>query len=116
MWNKFTFPSVTTDQIHVLISATADGFSRVLELEAYQTAAVRANVALASNGATVVASSQYYSRLPAEAAINGDRYHLFLPDGRYNIWHSAIGAAKPDWLEVTFTGPKALPEVVIATQ
>jgi hypothetical protein len=74
------------------------------------------NVALASNGATATASSQYNSTYPAAAAINGDRYHLMMADGRYNLWNSAVGAQKPDWLEITFAGPKVINEISVITQ
>src|ERR1700750_2753604 len=32
------------------------------------------------------------------------------------MWHSAVGAAQADWLEVTFSGPKTVSEVVVVTQ
>lgn len=74
------------------------------------------NVALAANGATASASSQYNGQFPVAGAINGDRYHLYLADGRYNEWHSAIGASKPDWLQVDFSGSKTINEIDIITQ
>lgn len=74
------------------------------------------NVALAANGATASASSQYNASFPVSGAINGDRYHLYLADGRYNEWHSAIGASKPDWLQVDFNGSKTIGEIDIITQ
>ena len=76
----------------------------------------RANVALASAGATAAASSQYSASYPAASAINGDRYHLNAAGGVYNEWHSAAGASKPDWLEVTFAGPRTIDEIDLFTQ
>jgi RHS repeat-associated protein len=35
VWRKVTFPSVTTDKIRVYITGTADGYSRLAEVEAY---------------------------------------------------------------------------------
>jgi hypothetical protein len=62
------------------------------------------------------ASSQYSSSFPVSAAINGDRYSLYLADGRYNLWHSASGAQKPDWLQVAFNGSKTINEIVVVTE
>ncbi len=38
VWRTFTFPAVTTDRIRVQITATVDGYSRLAEVEAYETA------------------------------------------------------------------------------
>ena len=73
------------------------------------------NAALASAGAVATASSQYSSSYPVSAAINGDRYHLYQADGNYNVWHSASGAAKPDWLQVDFSGSKTIDEIDVVT-
>jgi hypothetical protein len=37
VWRKFTFSPISTSKVRVLISATADGYSRVMELEAWGT-------------------------------------------------------------------------------
>jgi len=74
------------------------------------------NFALAANGGVATASSQLNANFPVEAAINGDRHHLFLSDGRYNIWHSAVGAPKPDWLQVDLAGPRLIDEIGVITQ
>jgi RHS repeat-associated protein len=117
VWRKFSFTAVTTSKIRVLISATADTYSRLLEVEAWGTSASlpRTNAALASAGAVATASSQYSSSYPVSAAINGDRYHLYQADGNYNVWHSASGAAKPDWLQVDFNGSKTIDEIDVVT-
>ncbi|HEV2799645.1 MAG TPA: Ig-like domain-containing protein [Pyrinomonadaceae bacterium] len=119
---RVSFPAVTTSKIRLLARAATDGFSRVWELEAWGAATtadppggVRVNVAAESNGASAVVSSQYNGSFPASAAINGDRHRLFLPDGRHNIWHSAGGAAKPDWLQVNFSGAKTITEINVVT-
>jgi RHS repeat-associated protein len=44
VWRKFTFPAVTTSKVRVLAQGGAGGFSRVVELEAYQVAAGAADV------------------------------------------------------------------------
>ena len=120
VWRKFTFPDVTTTNVRVFINRTADGFSRVMEVEAWGRNAsvppsVRTNFALASGGATATASSQFDANFPVSSAINGDRYHLRLPDGRYNLWHSAPGAAKPDWIQINLASPRAIDEIVVVT-
>ena len=35
VWRKITFPAVTTSQIRVVVNGSADGFSRLTEVEAY---------------------------------------------------------------------------------
>jgi hypothetical protein len=75
----------------------------------------RSNFALSANGGTASASSQYNSNFPASAAINGDRYNLYQPDNRYNMWHSGAGAPKPDWLQVDFNGSRAIDEIDVVT-
>lgn len=73
------------------------------------------NVARSSEGATATASSHYSASFPAAAVINGDRHRLQV-GGAYNIWHSAAGAPKPDWVEVAFGGAKTVDEVSVFTQ
>ena len=123
VWRKFVFSPITTGSIRVLVRSTADGFSRIWEVEAWgnnETApppppAGSVNVALAANGGVVSASSHYDANFPASAANDGDRFHLYRSDGRYNLWHSAAGAAKPDWLEVAFAGSKTVTEIDLIT-
>ncbi|HEX8422145.1 MAG TPA: discoidin domain-containing protein, partial [Pyrinomonadaceae bacterium] len=117
---KLTFPAVTTSKVRALIHSTADGYSRVWEFEAWGTSqpapppSGRINVAAESSGATATASSQLNGSFPVAAAINGDRHRLYLPDGRYNMWHGA-GTAKPDWLQVEFNGAKTITEIDLVT-
>jgi len=128
VWKRFTFAAVTTDRIRLVIHATADGWSRVMEVEAWgggrppaptptPTPAPqgRVNHALASNGGTASASSMFRGDLPAEAVIDGDRRSQFMADGRYNFWHSGAGGVKPDWLQVNFAGPRTITEVGVVT-
>jgi RHS repeat-associated protein len=68
------------------------------------------NVALASNGATVTASSTY-SGFAASGTINGDRKGLFSwQDGWWST--ASAGAA---WLEVQFNGSKTISEIDVVT-
>lgn len=71
------------------------------------------NVALATNGATVKASSTYNSSYPASAAINGDRKGLNWGNG--GGWNDATMDAYPDWLEVDFNGSQTINEIDVFT-
>ena len=58
VWLKFTFAAINTSKIRVLASASGDGYSRLVELEAWTgpSPAPRYDVAL---GATAIASTSY---------------------------------------------------------
>src|SRR5262249_30116024 len=92
-------------------------WSRVTELEAYQSSGPppppppppSTNVALASAGATAVASSTYSSGFDPSGAINGDRKGISWGSG--GGWNDGTKNAWPDWLEVDFAGAKTINEV-----
>ena len=67
-----------------------------------------ANVALASGGATAIASSRHSPSYPASAVINGDRRGAAYGTG--GVWQDA-GAGLPDWLRVDFAQPYTISEV-----
>ena len=69
----------------------------------------RTNVAAASNGGTVTASSTYASGFDASGTINGDRKGQSWGSG--GGWNDATPGAWPDWLEVDFAGAKTIDEV-----
>ncbi len=69
----------------------------------------RTNMALASNGGVAVPSSSYNGNYPAAGAINGDRRGLGWGSG--GGWCDGTGNNWPDWLEVDFSGLKAIDEV-----
>ena len=69
----------------------------------------RFNMALASNGGSATASSILNNNYPASGAINGDR--LGLNWGAGGGWNDGTPNAGPDWLEVTFNGPKTIDEI-----
>jgi uncharacterized membrane protein len=71
----------------------------------------RINHALASNGATIVASSTYTAKYPASGAINGDRRGLNWGNG--GGWNDGTPYASPDWLEITFSGIKTIDQVSV---
>jgi hypothetical protein len=114
VWRQFTFPPLTTMKIRVVITASRQHWSRVVEIEAWGNATSRPNVALASNGATAVASSELDANRPASAAINGDRkgIHWGSDPATGSGWHDAtIDDFTDDRLEVTFAGPRRINEI-----
>ena len=72
------------------------------------------NVALAANGATVVASSTHSGSFAAGGAINGDRKGVLWGVGNGG-WNDNTPNAWPDWLEIDFSGPKTINEVNVFT-
>ncbi len=107
-----TFPPVAIDRIYVNVTQTADGYTYVAEVEAWQSNTAT-NVALASTGAYAFASSEYGAGFPASAAIDGDRAgHNW---GQGSGWNDGTPDAWPDWLEVVFNGMKTIDHVVVYT-
>ncbi len=70
----------------------------------------RANVALATNGATAVGSTTL-SPYNASNVIDGARRAL-----NSNIWLDNTYASFPDWIEVDFSGSKTINEIDVITQ
>lgn len=108
VWNKFTFSPVTTTKIRVLTSASADGYSRITELEAwgYDATPSETNVALAANGGTASASSEI-SGYAAVNANNGEK--LGNTWGTTGGWNDAGPAnTLPDWLQIDFSSQKTI--------
>jgi hypothetical protein len=118
VWNKFTFPSLTTTRIRVQVNKALASFSRLTEIEAWQpatggTTPTRPNHALASAGATTLASSVYSAGYPASAVNNGDRRGAGWEAG--GGWNDATSGQYPDWVEVRFAGARSLTEVGVFT-
>lgn len=114
VWRKFTFPPLTTMKIRVVITASRDHWTRIVEIEAWGNATSRPNVALRSNGACAVGSSELDGNRPATAAINGDRKgaHWGSDPATGSGWHDAtMGNFTDDWLQVTFAGPRRINEI-----
>ena len=112
VWKKFTFPSLTTSKVKVVVTASPDGWSRVTELEAwgYNSSVTGTNVALASNGGVASASSSYSSLYPAGRANNGDRKGPgSVGDGDY--WNDSARNTFPDWLQIDFSAQKTIHEI-----
>jgi len=109
VWRQFSFSSITTNKIRVLVNNALAGYSRLVEVEAWS----RANLALAANGATATASSTLDNgRLPL-AAINGDRkgIHWGSDPATGSGWHDSTNGIYPDWLQVDFNGSKTIDEI-----
>ena len=74
----------------------------------------RTNLALASNGATATASSQYSANYPASSTINGDRRGLNWNNG--GGWNDAAPANTfPDRADIYFNGSKTIDEIDVFT-
>ncbi|WP_342451142.1 discoidin domain-containing protein [Piscinibacter koreensis] len=112
VWRKFTFTPISARQIRVLVLNAAGGYSRIVEVEAYG-AAQGSNVALQSNGGTVVASSTHSTAFPASGANNGDRRGLNWMYG--GGWNDGTQGSWPDVLQVNFNGSKNVTEIDVFT-
>lgn len=73
------------------------------------TAGTDTNVALASAGATAIASSTYSSYYPVSAVNNNERTGA----GSGGRWRDATYNAWPDWVEIGFNGTKTIDKVVV---
>ena len=71
------------------------------------------NVALSSNGGVATASSTLDAGRHPSAAINGDRrgLHWGSDPATGSGWTDSTGNSFPDWIEVTFAGPRTIHEV-----
>ncbi|HEX8131552.1 MAG TPA: S8 family serine peptidase, partial [Pyrinomonadaceae bacterium] len=119
VWRKLTFAPITTDRIRVWVEGALANHSRITEVEAYQPAATPAhannpnNYALASNGATVSASSTFSAAYPVTAINNGDRRGTNWEAG--GGWNDATFQSYPDWVEVNFNAARTLGAVDVFT-
>jgi hypothetical protein len=115
VWRKLTFSPVNTSKIRVSVNHSMADYSRLVEIEAWQTATVQTvlNHALASNGGVAAVSSSYNANYPASSLNNGDRRGLSWNAG--GGWNDATADAFPDWVEVSFNGVKSVGEVDVFT-
>ena len=110
VWKKLNFSPVTTAKVRVLVNSAVDGVARIAEVEAWGTAAVATNVALASNGGVASASSTVSTYVPnhvndgSRRAVNG------------SVWADSTWGAFPDWVEVEFDSLKTISEIDVITQ
>lgn len=54
VWRKITFPAIQTSSVLVVVNGAADGYSRIVELEAWGPPSNQKNVALSSNGGSAI--------------------------------------------------------------
>ena len=107
VWKQITFAPVTTGKIRVWITGSADGYSRLAEVEAWGTSlpVTRQNVAGSANGSTATASQTNSAPYAPSGAINGDRKYY-----TNNAWANST-ATFPQWLQVDFNGSKVIDEI-----
>jgi len=111
IWNEFTFPEVSTSKIRVKINATLGSYSRLVELEVWNTDPTPSNVALAANGGVAIASSTYgnITTMPVNLT-NGDRKGAstgYWQDNTKNDYTS-------DWAQIDFAGEKTINQVMFS--
>jgi hypothetical protein len=125
------FPALTTSRIRLVVTRTPDGYTRLIELEAWTSASadapgtpvvvtppavpgtpnlVRANAALASVGGRATAMNEYDGGFGAAGAIDGDRSGAQI--GNNGGWMSRRNSS-PSWLQVEFAGVRAIDEVCV---
>ena len=115
VWRRFTFTPVSTSKMRVVVSSALQGYSRIVELEAYSTVsniAPVANVASVVNGGSATASSHYSGYAPG-SVINGDRRGLNW--GADGGWNDSTGSSWPDTLQINFNGTKSITEIDLYT-
>jgi len=77
------------------------------------SAAASTNVALAANGGVASASTTYGAAFPLAAVNDGD--HTGMTWGSGGGWSDVTANAFPDWVQVSFSGQKAIDRVVVYT-
>ncbi len=119
VWRTVTFTPITTQKIRVVVNGAVDSWSRITEVEAFTASGAppppppppppTVNVALASNGATALASSVHSAGYAAGGAINGDRQGQNWGAG--GGWNDGTPGAFPDWLEVDFNAAYSIDHI-----
>src|SRR5687767_6255627 len=115
VWKKVTFSAVSTTKIRLVTNASVDGWTRLIEVEAWGPAtAMSTNVALAANGSVATASSNYapngdFSPSPAGAIDGEHRGSNYLTTG---AWHSSTPTV-PQWLQIDFNGSKTIDQISV---
>lgn len=130
---QITFAPITTTGIRVVVYNALQGYSRIVEVEAWSggsvtptqsptpvssptptpnptpiqtpTPGVRTNFARLTNGGIATGSSELN---PATAAIDGSRVWAL-----GGAWKDATPGAYPDWLQVDFNGAKTIDEISV---
>lgn len=123
-----TFTAVTTDRIRIQIHNALGGYSRLAEVEAWGTAtgtstppppppptapSSATNLALASAGGVVTASSTWNANFPVTALNNDERAGVTWARG--GSWADGTFGVYPDWVQIAFPAAKAVERVVLYT-
>jgi RHS repeat-associated protein len=111
VWRKFTFAAITTTKIRVLATASGDGYSRIVELEAWTGPPPEPRYDLAL-GATATASTSFPGWGPS-AVVNGDRKSLNAYSN--GAWSSSAPNNFPEWVQVDFGASKTINEIHVFT-
>ena len=110
------FTPFTTARIRINVTRALGIVSRITEVEAWSvppTTPQPRNVALASSGATALASSTFGMGYEASGAIDGDAAGIHWTAG--GGWADGTKDQYPDWLEVDFNGVQTIDRVVVYT-
>lgn len=99
---RFLFADVIATAFRVTFNGSnSDGWNFLEEIEVYHSV----NIALASNGATAVASSEHGSHVFPQGALNDGRTSKYWNDGTQN--------ETPDWCEINWGSVKYIDSVVL---
>ncbi|HHW01105.1 MAG TPA: discoidin domain-containing protein [Clostridiaceae bacterium] len=118
VWRQLRFAAVTTDKIRVVVNASLNKYSRIVEIEALTESEMEepepgTNVALVSNKAIATASSQYSDNYPAEAVINGERKGINYNNG--GVWMDGTPGTYPDWVQIEFNSTYSINAINVYT-
>jgi hypothetical protein len=98
VWRKLTFSAISTSKIRVNVTNSLSNYSRIVEIEAWASGT---NVALASNGGSAVASSEYDAGSGA-VIIHAQQTHiaeLATTSGTAYIWMGDRWGSTPDGIK-----------------
>jgi hypothetical protein len=116
---SLAFAPIATDKVRVVVNDSADDYySRIVEVEAFSCTPVPVppcpnNVALATNGSTVVASSSASASFPASSVIDGERDGNNWGSG--GGWNDATATVFPDDVQVNFNVTQTISEIDVYT-
>ena len=115
VWRKFSFAPISTTRIRLLASNGLNSYSRITEIEAYQSASSVSplNVASQANSGVASSSSIYAPGYPASGANDGDRRGLNWGAG--GGWNDGTADQFPDTLQINFNGTKSISEIDVFT-
>lgn len=129
VWYQLTFPDVTTNKIRVLVDGALGGAARIVEFEALRSSDA-VNVALATNGGTVIPGNTRFGFDPAFSsarAIDGDRVgtsgHWYGEGGDGVAWYSnyksggywtASTTASAQWVQVNFASSYSINRILVS--